>query len=310
MSDQMLALCAVMCGAVATISIVLLIVKSQADRMRSRDLRGQSPGDQHDSPPEGLTGSFVLKHCWPAIHGTGMKLLPFMTWGHRARLTQSIRRAGMHGWSCEDLFSAQLLLALTIMFVLTILMRALTQYSLFSFYSIAVIVTVGSIAGIWPVLWMRTRRKKRLVQIGRGLPFFLDMVALGLDSGLNLQTGIQLALDHLEPGPLKEEWAQTLFDIRSGHSRAEALRQMSRRVELQAIRQLVIALIQGESMGLSLSRTVGEYARQQRQARLLHAEKLALQAPIKMLFPLAFCIFPCTFIVLGFPVAAQLLGLE
>ena len=208
------------------------------------------------------------------------------------------------------MFSAQVLLALLFMMLLALLIGGATAYSIFSFNAAGLIFALGAMSGLWPVFWMRSRRKLRLMQIGRGLPFFLDMVALGLDSGLTLQSAIQLALDHLEPGPLKQEWAQTLFDIRSGLSRAQALRQMSLRVELQAIRQLVIALIQGESMGLSLSKTVGEYARQQRQSRLLLAEKLALQAPIKMLFPLAFCIFPCTFLVLGFPVAALLLGLE
>jgi tight adherence protein C len=85
---------------------------------------------------------------------------------------------------------------------------------------------------------------------------------------------------------------------------------MSQRVELVCIRQMVIAFIQCESMGLSLGKSIAEFSRQQDQYRLLRAEKLALQAPIKMLFPLAFCIFPCTFLVLGFPVVAQLLGLE
>jgi len=136
------------------------------------------------------------------------------------------------------------------------------------------------------------------------------MVELGLEAGMNLQTAVQLALDHLQPGPLKEEWRQTMFDIRSGVLRADAFRRMSLRIELTPIRQMVNAFIQGESMGVSLSKSIREFSTQQAQCRLLCSEKLALQAPVKMLFPLAFFIFPCTFLVLGFPVLVQLIGIE
>jgi tight adherence protein C len=306
----MFSLFALISAAVATISLVLMLFNQQQGRRKSGEIKQPTLSETQDCSPAGLSGSTVLKRCWSLIHGMGLQLLPYMTWGYRDRLTRSLRRAGMHGWSCADLCAAQVLLALLSMLIFALLIGRGTEYDLFSFNSAALIFGLGAMSGCWPVLWMHSRRKQRLVEIGRGLPFFLDMVALGLDSGLTLQSAMQLALDHLDSGPLKQEWTQTLFDIRSGLSRADALRQMSLRVELQAIRQLVVALIQGESMGLSLSKTVGEYARQQRQSRLLQAEKLALQAPIKMLFPLAFCIFPCTFLVLGFPVAAILLGLE
>ena len=142
------------------------------------------------------------------------------------------------------------------------------------------------------------------------LAIFLDIVTLGLDAGMNLQTAVQMAIDHLEAGPLKYEWIRTIFDIRSGVSRADAFRNLSLRVELSCIKQMVAAFIQSESMGLSLAKSIAEFSRQQGQYRLLQMEKLALQAPIKMLFPLALFIFPCTFIVLGFPIIAQLMGLE
>jgi tight adherence protein C len=76
------------------------------------------------------------------------------------------------------------------------------------------------------------------------------------------------------------------------------------------MRQLISSLIQGETMGFSLGRIIQVYADQHRAQRLMQAEKQALQAPVKMLFPMALCIFPCTFIVLGFPVVVQLMALQ
>ena len=141
-------------------------------------------------------------------------------------------------------------------------------------------------------------------------PFFLDMVGLGLGSGQNLQASLQLACDHLREGPLKTEWLQTLRDIRTGVARSEALRQLSVRIEVVALRQLLSALIQGETLGLGMAQIVEVYGEQQRAQRLMSAEKLALQAPVKMLFPLAVFIFPCTFLVLGFPAVVQIFGLQ
>lgn len=297
---------AIVSGAIAVFCILLVL-------MRTYDHQGNLSalnGHLSCKPPELFQHSLLLKYCWYLIHAVGIKLLPCLTWSQRERLNKALRCAGMPDWSCADFVAFQLILAIFFMLLHGVLLCTFKGNSFFSSYSLGSIVVTGIVLACWPRLWIRSRRKRRLMEIGRGLPFFLDMVALGLDSGMNLQTAVQLALDHLESGALMQEWTQTLFDMRSGLTRAEALRQMSTRVELHSVRQLVAALIQGESMGLSLSRTVGEYARQQRQARLLQAEKQALQAPIKMLFPLAFCIFPCTFLVLGFPVVAQLMGLE
>jgi tight adherence protein C len=161
-----------------------------------------------------------------------------------------------------------------------------------------------------PIVWLRRHYQQRLIAIERSLPFFLDMVGLGLGSGQNLQASLQLACDHLRDGALKTEWLQTLGDIRTGVGRSDALRQMSLRIELSALRQLLSALIQAEALGQAMAQIVEVYGAQQRAQRLMNAEKLALQAPVKMLFPLALFIFPCTFLVLGFPVVVQLFGLQ
>ena len=250
----------------------------------------------------------LIKIFWPLIVILGRFVLPFMTWDLRQRITVAIGHAGIVGLSCAQFVAFQLMFVLVIFSVLFVLFLLVFQYPIGN-----VLLLAGSVAlvsFVIPRLWLRSLKKHRYGEIEKGLPFFLDIVVLGLEAGMNLQTSAQMALDHLHAGPLKDEWTQTMFEIRSGVVRADAFRHLSQRVDLMCIRQMVVAFIQGESLGLSLVKSMSEFSRQQGQYRLFRLEKQALQAPVKMLFPLGFCIFPCTFLVLGFPVVAQLLGLE
>lgn len=245
---------------------------------------------------------------WRVSNVLGKPLQSFVTWGQRRRLSNLLTRAGLLDWSFAQVYFLQcffscVCLALAMGWLFT---------SLISWRVSAWIILLTCAGFGWwmPLLWLRRRHQLRLRSVSRQLPFFLDMVGLGLDAGLNLQASVQLALEHVGQGALHQEWSKMLADMRAGQSRAQALRQLSQRLQLSSIRQLISSLIQGEAMGFSLGRIIQIYADQQRAERLMQAEKQALQAPVKMLFPMALCIFPCAFIVLGFPVVVQLLDLK
>jgi len=244
----------------------------------------------------------------------GAWLLPFITWDQRRRISRLLVRAGIENLDYVQIFAFQFVFAL-IAFVLVVAYLipslAVTLMTPLGIFSMVAFATVTATVVWWaPIFWLKRRYQARLMSIERQLPFFLDVVGLGLDAGQNLQAALQLACEHLQEGPLKAEWLRTLSDIRTGSPRSDALRQLAGRLELTALRQLVAALIQGESLGLGMAHVIEVYAVQQRAQRLMRAEKLALQAPIKMLFPLALFIFPCTFLVLGFPVFVQIFGLH
>lgn len=245
---------------------------------------------------------------WKISHFAGRSLLPFVTWSQRRKLNSHIERAGLSGWDFFQIYCLQLSGALTALFLCACwLLHDLLTLRAEAYIALFISCTLG-----WwlPIFWLKRMYRSRVSLISRQLPFFLDMVGLGLDAGLNLQASVQLALEHVGEGALHQEWSKMLADMRAGQSRAQALRQLSRRLDLSSVRQLISSLIQGEAMGFSLGRIIQVYADQQRAFRLMQAEKQALQAPVKMLFPMALCIFPCTFIVLGFPVVVQLMGLK
>jgi tight adherence protein C len=167
---------------------------------------------------------------------------------------------------------------------------------------------LGAVLGFYlPELWLSDMTKARNLKILKALPFFLDVVTMAVESGLNLSSALQQAVEKMAPGPLASEINRLLREVRAGKPRTDALRDMGARLDFRPINSLVSALVQGEMMGSSIGPILRAQAEQRRTERFQRAEKLALEAPVKMLGPLIFCIFPCTFIVIGFPIVVQLM---
>jgi tight adherence protein C len=158
-----------------------------------------------------------------------------------------------------------------------------------------------------PELWLSDMTKKRNLKILKRLPFLLDIVTMAVESGMNLSSALQKSVEKIPPGPLVSEINRVLREVRAGKPRTDALRDMAARLDFAAMNSLVSALVQGELMGASIGPILRAQSEQRRTERFQRAEKLALEAPVKMLGPLILCIFPCTFLVIGFPIAMQLL---
>ena len=160
----------------------------------------------------------------------------------------------------------------------------------------------------YPAIWLKDRIDVRRRQALKSLPFMLDLVTLCVESGLNLTGAIQQAVDKGPTGALKDEFARLLRDIRTGKSRSEALRELASRMAMPAISSFVATLIQAEATGMSLGPILRAQADQRRVERFARAEKLAMEAPVKLLFPLIFFIFPCVFAILMFPIVMKFLA--
>jgi tight adherence protein C len=167
----------------------------------------------------------------------------------------------------------------------------------------------GALAGwAYPAIWLKDCLQKRRRELVRALPFFLDIITLCVEAGLNFQGAVVQAVDKGPSGVLKDEFQRVLRDIRAGRSRADALRALTQRLKEPSVSNFVSAVIQAESMGMNLGPVLRAQADQRRTERFLRAEKLAMEAPVKMLFPLIAFIFPCTFIVLFFPIVMKFMN--
>lgn len=170
------------------------------------------------------------------------------------------------------------------------------------------LLLAGAIAGwLYPLIWLSDLIKIRKKQLLRALPFYLDLITLCVEAGLNLQGAMAQAVARGPVGPFRDELKRILRDIRAGKSRMDALNEFAERVREPAIRNLVNTLIQAEKMGLNLGPVLRAQAEQRRSERFLRAEKLAMEAPVRMLFPLLFFIMPCAMAVILFPIVVKII---
>ncbi len=161
---------------------------------------------------------------------------------------------------------------------------------------------------ILPDIWLRDTRKRREIAVIRAMPVYLDFITMAVEAGLNLQGALSQAMEKAPKSPLRNEFGIVLRDLRSGLPRAEALRRMADRLDVREVTSFVSAMIQAEKMGSSMATVLRVQAEQRRNERFQRAEKLAMEAPIKLVGPLIIFIFPVTFIVLGFPIAMKFLS--
>jgi tight adherence protein C len=141
------------------------------------------------------------------------------------------------------------------------------------------------------------KARARNEQIQAELPDALDLLAVSVEAGMGFDGAITKLTEHMD-GPLAEEFALTLGEMRIGESRQEALRKMSDRVNSPEMSSFTRAVIQADQLGISLGRILKLQAAEARNRRQAAAEERAMKAPIKMLFPTVVFIFPAMFIVI------------
>ncbi len=161
--------------------------------------------------------------------------------------------------------------------------------------------------GLFPFIWLADQIKKRHHKIQRTLPYAIDLLTLSVEAGLDFQAAIATVVEKGKPGPLMEELGITLGEIKLGKTREEALRNLADRVQLPVLTAFVTNLIQADRMGTSLGRILRIQSTQMRIDRTQRAEKLANEAPVKMLMPLVACFFPTVFMILFGPIVFRLM---
>jgi len=168
---------------------------------------------------------------------------------------------------------------------------------------------LGLIIGLLiPNIWLREKLKRRQLIIFHTLPDVLDLMTVCVEAGLGLDASI---IKITEEGQFKEnvlakEFAQVSREIRAGKPRVDALRDMGERTGVEDVRSLIALLIQTERLGASLSRSLRVHSDSLRTKRRQIAEEAAAKTSIKLIFPLAFFIFPALLVVLLGPAVITL----
>jgi tight adherence protein C len=214
-----------------------------------------------------------------------------------SELRLKLLSAGMYGTTPRKLLGYQVILAIFLA-IGTLWLVPLAGGS--GLLTIVLSAGSGAIGWFAPVYYVNRRRRLRFEAMDRQMPDMIDLLVVTIEAGLGILASMRVAAESLND-PLGQELRLTLQEQRMGLSVHEALESLGRRADCPNMRIFVRSLTQGERLGVSIGTTMRNLAIEMRKRRRAMVEEQAQKIPIKMLFPLAFLIFPAMFIVLLVP---------
>ncbi len=170
-------------------------------------------------------------------------------------------------------------------------------------------IILGAIVALgffYPDIWLSDRVGTRRRLVSKDFPFLLDLLVLSMRAGLNYSSSLAQAISSLPHGPVREEFAKLLREIRAGKSRREALSDLADRMHVSTIRNFVGAMNQAEETGGEIVSVLTAQAEQRRTERFNTAEEVANKAPVRMLIPMMAFLFPIIFMLMAFVMVVKL----
>lgn len=172
--------------------------------------------------------------------------------------------------------------------------------------AIAIGVVLALLGYFAPDLWLYQLAYDRSDKIQRTLPDALDLLTISVEAGLGFDAALAQVARNTE-GPLADEFFRVLQEMQIGLGRAEAFRALTERTNVADLRNFVTAMIQADVFGIPVANVLRVQAREMRIKRTQRAEEQAQKVPVKILFPLIFCILPSLFVVVIGPAAITII---
>jgi tight adherence protein C len=276
--------------------LVVYAFASQAEekavvRASLRQLEGYEVENQRDRE---LLNPLRERAIVPALQGLtniGRRLTPV---GYVEGIRKKFIFAGEVGPDAVDRFLAIRVVTIAAIPVTWILIISFVPLTGNTRLGVLGLLTLLLVLG--PDASLNRRVDARQLDIRRRLPDVLDLLTISVEAGL----GFEQALDRTVaavPGPLTDEFSRMLGEVRAGNSRSVAMRNLQERSNVQELRSFVLAILQADTFGVSIGRVLRAQADEMRIKRRQLAQELAQKAPVKMLIPMVFCIFPALFVV-------------
>lgn len=188
-----------------------------------------------------------------------------------------------------------------------LVIAALFLFKKVEFLILAVVFLFGFFI---PDFWLKNKTRQRKSNLVRVLPETVDLLGLCIEAGLDFTTAVKWIIEKAPSNPMIDELALVLEQIKWGRPRTQALKEMSKRLNISEVTSFVQTLVQSEKMGTPVSQTFSILSEDTRLQRFNRGERIALKAPIKMLVPLIFCILPVIGIVVAGPILLQFMSGE
>lgn len=254
---------------------------------------GGEPGARLASPPVLTTALRLLAtKLGRSVSGKGV-LAPVET--------KILRSAGMYHIPAETFQGYRVMAAVGVPGL--VLLESLLGGKL-RFITVLMVLASTGICWMLPPVIVRTRAQKRMDQIDRRLPELIDVLIATVEAGMGFAGSLQLVAARFD-GPLGQELRLMLQEQSMGLATEQALTNLLTRCDTPSVRSFARAISQGESLGVSIGAMLRNLAAETRKRRRQVVREKIMKAPVKMLFPLIFLIFPALFIVLLYPAAAN-----
>ena len=185
--------------------------------------------------------------------------------------------------------------------VLALIMPATPRDKFLIFFFLGAAFLLG------PDAVLNRQMEERRQAIRARLPDIIDMLTISVEAGLGFDQAMERTVAAI-PGPLTDEFARLLGEMRAGAGRADSMRALDARTDVPELRSFILALIQAETFGVSIGRILRGQSEEMRIKRRQLAQEQAQKAPVKLLFPMVFCVFPGIFVVLLGPAALNFIG--
>jgi tight adherence protein C len=251
------------------------------------------------SPRSSSASSFALQEFINKISQVGFNKTLLRRKGYRERLETLLVRSGYaFRWKAEDLLFFKELSA-----AVGLLLVWYTGQTQPLFWVVAAYVGF-----ILPEFYVKSKGTARLAEIQREIPGLVDLIALTLESGLDLLAAIERIVAKMKPNALREELQTLIQENRLGTSRKETLQHLAFRAPSPDIVSLTGMIIQSEELGTGLATVLRTYGEDMRSRRILRAEEFAGKMPVKILLPMMVFFFPIVFVIIFGPLALNFMS--
>jgi tight adherence protein C len=241
----------------------------------------------------------------PALKNLSTKAGRFAPSQNAARLRQQLLEAGApKGLGPTEFTGIRILMAGGLGGLLLLMVLA---SSMSLILTILFPVGIAVLGYMMPGVWLSSRIKRRKKEVTRSLPDAIDLLTISVEAGLGFDPALARVVEKWD-NTLTRELGRMLSEIRMGSSRREAMRDVANRVNVEDLNTFISAVIQADQLGVSISTVLRTQSKQMRQKRRQRAEEQAHKAPLKMLFPMIFLIFPSIYIVILGPAVPHVLS--
>jgi tight adherence protein C len=245
---------------------------------------------------------FSQRAVAPVMQGIGRFALRFTPTGWVGRAQKKLVLAGWAERMDGNTWAAVRIIALVVSIILLFIVIPLLDSTMMKLGVGGLILFLGFFG---PEASLNRAIDDRRKEMEKTLPDIIDLLVISVEAGLGFEAAMGRVVQNV-PGELSKEFSRTLQETRVGVSRHDALRAMSERTDVDDLNSFILSLVQADQFGVSISRMLRVQAEEMRVRRRQRIQEKAFAAPVKMIFPMMFCIFPSIFIVILGPAAISI----